>query len=185
MYDPRVILHATDFSPRSVYAFELACSLARETDGELILLHVLPSSDDVVARQKSEDALAQLANSDRAVAMRWAVLAGDPAEKILWLAKEVSCDLIVLAASGRKGLRAMFPRGTLRAIERRAPCPVVRLEVPAACLAEPAAEGSRCVDCGTPRIPAGAGRQSAATQWPAPRHGPVTLIEPHDIFPQI
>lgn len=43
MNKPQTILHATDFSQRSAYAFKLACSLAREADCELVLLHVPPS----------------------------------------------------------------------------------------------------------------------------------------------
>jgi len=34
------ILHPTDFSDRSVYAFELACALARDYCARLIVLHV-------------------------------------------------------------------------------------------------------------------------------------------------
>jgi nucleotide-binding universal stress UspA family protein len=36
----RTILHPTDFSDRSAYAFRLACALARDTGARLIVLHV-------------------------------------------------------------------------------------------------------------------------------------------------
>ena len=35
------ILHPTDFSERSQYAFWLACSLARDYDARLVVLHVV------------------------------------------------------------------------------------------------------------------------------------------------
>src|SRR5688500_5028822 len=84
---PRVILHATDFSQRSAYAFELARSLARPEGAGLVLLHVLPSVGDSVARQKAEHALGHLVKSDPMVAMRWATLSGDPAANILWMTR--------------------------------------------------------------------------------------------------
>src|SRR5262245_29839030 len=37
----RAILHPTDFSDRSQYAFELACRLARDSEARLIVLHVV------------------------------------------------------------------------------------------------------------------------------------------------
>jgi nucleotide-binding universal stress UspA family protein len=37
----RTILHPTDFSERSANAFQLACSLARDSGARLIVLHVL------------------------------------------------------------------------------------------------------------------------------------------------
>lgn len=37
------ILHPTDFSENSEFAFRLACALARDYKARLVLLHVLPS----------------------------------------------------------------------------------------------------------------------------------------------
>ncbi len=39
----RTLLHPTDFSEPSHYAFELSCSLARDYDAELIICHVVES----------------------------------------------------------------------------------------------------------------------------------------------
>jgi len=36
------ILHPTDFSENSAYAFRTACSLAKDHKADLILLHVIP-----------------------------------------------------------------------------------------------------------------------------------------------
>ena len=38
------ILHPTDFSDNSLYAFQTACLLARESNSRLVLLHVVPPS---------------------------------------------------------------------------------------------------------------------------------------------
>lgn len=35
------ILHPTDFSKQSEFAFQLACSLARDYDADLLVLHVV------------------------------------------------------------------------------------------------------------------------------------------------
>ena len=44
MLSTQTILHPTDFSENSQWAFQTACSLARENDATLILLHVIPPS---------------------------------------------------------------------------------------------------------------------------------------------
>jgi hypothetical protein len=111
---------------------------------------VLPRIGDGVARQKAERALTHLVKSDPMVNMRWATLAGDPAEKIAWLAREASADLIILAASGKSGLPALLSRSVTRDVERRARCPVVRLEVPEAWLSDQEKDWDRCVYCDAP-----------------------------------
>jgi nucleotide-binding universal stress UspA family protein len=44
MADIHTILHPTDFSANSRAAFQTACTLARDYDSHLVLLHVLPPS---------------------------------------------------------------------------------------------------------------------------------------------
>jgi len=41
MLSIQTILHPTDLSPRSEYALQLACSLARDHGARLIVLHVM------------------------------------------------------------------------------------------------------------------------------------------------
>jgi nucleotide-binding universal stress UspA family protein len=37
----RTILHPTDFSPCTAKAFQTACAMARPSDAQLVLLHVM------------------------------------------------------------------------------------------------------------------------------------------------
>lgn len=186
MLKPRVILHATDFSQRSAYAFELARSIARAEGAELVLLHVLPSIGDSVARQKAEHALGHLVKSDPMVVMRWTTLSGDPAADILWMAREISADLVVLAASGKSGLPALLSRSVSRTVERRARCPVVRLQVPGVWLSEQTDERDRCVYCDAPRTDSGVlgGFKNRHRRNGKAHSDPAVLVEP-EVYPQI
>jgi nucleotide-binding universal stress UspA family protein len=187
MLNPRVVLHATDFSQRSAFAFEVARSLARAEGAKLVLLHVVPSVGDSIARQKAERALAHLVKSDPHVAMEWTVLSGDPAANIAWMANEARADLIVLAASGKSGWSALLARSVSRNVERRSRCPVVRLEVPSAWLSEKTNEHKRCVYCDAPTVQSTAPNRSK-NRYPIispARNGSVALVEPADIVPQI
>jgi nucleotide-binding universal stress UspA family protein len=133
MFRRKVILHATDFSPQSAYTLEVARALARESGSELVLLHVVPTVFDK-SRPAAERKLAELVTSDRSVVMRSALLVGDPAAKILWLARELRCDLIVLGRQGRTAWQALLSRSVNRQLENRAPCPVVSFCAPQAWL---------------------------------------------------
>ena len=75
MFAIRTILHPTDFSDRSGYAFQVACALARDYGARLIVLHAdyLPVAlyGEVIApprpegyREKMEEQLHQLTPPD-------------------------------------------------------------------------------------------------------------------------
>ena len=42
MLSIKTILHPTDFSEPSEYAFHLACSLASDYQAQLVIMHVMP-----------------------------------------------------------------------------------------------------------------------------------------------
>ena len=136
MRHSKAILHPTDFSLHSRCAFEVAHSLAREQGAQLTLLHVLSNPGDVAARARAERALAKLMELDLNSCMRSTILTGDAAGNILWMAEEFRFDLIVLAARERVGLGSLVSPGVSRMVVRRAPCPVVRVEVPASWFTE-------------------------------------------------
>jgi nucleotide-binding universal stress UspA family protein len=133
MFHRKVILHATDFSPQSAYAFEVARRLARESGSSLDVLHVLPAVFDK-SRNARERRLFEWAASDRSVKMSPILLVGDPAEKILWCAEEFRCDLIVLGSRGRTPFQSLWSRSVTRQLESRAPCPVLSFCAPQAWL---------------------------------------------------
>ena len=129
----KTILYPTDFSPSARYAFEVARSLARDAGAELVAVHVAPIPDLDTKRgyrEEVEAALTRLTTSDPTVRMRWLVLAGDPVAEILWLDREGWCDLIVMGTRGHTGLRRLWHGSVTRAVQRRASCPVIAVQLP-------------------------------------------------------
>jgi nucleotide-binding universal stress UspA family protein len=153
------ILHPTDFSKQSEFAFQLACSLARDYGAELFVLHVVsppvvvygegvlpvePESYQVELREK----LHRLHAGEPEVRVLHRLVEGQPVDEILRLAKEIGCDLIVMGTHGRTGLGRVLMGSVAEKVVRTAPCPVVTVREPS-----PVAERARA----TPRETAVAG----------------------------
>jgi nucleotide-binding universal stress UspA family protein len=144
----RTILHPTDFSARSVNAFRLACSLARDHGARLVVVHVVPppsavlSGDGVVIPWIEEDfpaleaKLRQLRPPDPNVDVTHELRRGGPAHEILRTARETGCDLIVLGTHGRRGLARLLMGSVAEQVVRQANCPVVTVKTPAGPTAE-------------------------------------------------
>src|SRR5438874_1336035 len=113
------ILHPTDFSERSSYAFQLACSLARDSGARLIVLHVLerpvigytgvamaapPPPPSEEERTALLNQLRQVRSQNSEVAIEHRLEQGNPVTGILQIAQEEGCDLIVMGTHGRTGL---------------------------------------------------------------------------------
>src|SRR4051794_9945227 len=97
----RTLIHPTDFSPCSAKAFELACTLARDSGARLVTLHVKPlsacdadaegsgdgledpDSETVVEDVEDGQDLAAFARSDPYLRIERRIEAGDPASEIL------------------------------------------------------------------------------------------------------
>src|SRR6185437_13884868 len=88
------ILHPTDFSEHSEFAFRLACALARDYDARLILLHVLPppmvvyTGGPVPAEtwpsiDEAKEKLHQMEDHAHHVRVESQVMEGDPVDMIL------------------------------------------------------------------------------------------------------
>jgi nucleotide-binding universal stress UspA family protein len=136
----RTILHPTDFTDYSNYAFRLACSLARDYGARLLVLHVTPPvvvygerlalppppapKEPLVAR------LAQLVAQDPKVPMQHRLAEGDAATEILRVAQEIKPELIVMGTHGRTGLGRLLMGSVAEQVVRRAPCPVVTVKAP-------------------------------------------------------
>ena len=143
MFTIRRILHPTDFSEYSEHAFHIACDLARVHKASILVLHVArPLSEEQVsygeagAPQPSEYHR-RLAQAEREVTaaddieVERVVLDGEPAHTVARLANERHCDLIVIGAHGRTGLRRILMGSTAEHIIRLAPCPVLTVKLPA------------------------------------------------------
>src|SRR5229473_2727323 len=108
------ILHPTDFSERSTYAFQLACGLARDYGAHLIVLHVaatptvvygeglVPPDPEIVFREAREQ-LNRLEVPGANVRAERRFEEGDPATEIVHVAREICADVIVMGTHGRTG----------------------------------------------------------------------------------
>lgn len=135
------ILHATDFSERSGYAFRVACALARDYKAQLIVLHVqqtpIVGYPDGIAltqpenyREEARIKLRQLQPTDPSIPMERLLSEGDPATAVVETAKEQKADLIVLGTHGWTGLTRLLMGSVAEGVVRRAPCPVLTVKMP-------------------------------------------------------
>jgi nucleotide-binding universal stress UspA family protein len=141
----RTVLHPTDFSEHSGYAFRLACSLARDYGARLIVLHVLerpllvytgvmtappPPPPSAEQRQSAREQLHGIKPPDPAIGVEHLLEEGDPATAILQVAQERPCELIVMGSHGRTGLGRLLMGSVAEQVVRRAPCPVLTVRIP-------------------------------------------------------
>jgi nucleotide-binding universal stress UspA family protein len=137
----RTVLHPTDFSDYSDYAFRLACSLARDYGARLVVLHVatppmVDYAEGVIPpepagyKDQLRERLHQLQAGDPKVRVEHRLVEGDAATEILQVAGETRCDVIVVGTHGRTGLGRMLMGSVAEQVVRKAPCPVLTVKVP-------------------------------------------------------
>jgi universal stress protein A len=135
------ILHPTDFSPLSEHAFHLACSLARDHGGQVIVLHVVEppvvAPDGVMSPPPPggvwgaiEDRLCQFRAPEPNVLVQHRLEEGTPTDMILCVAREVNCDLIVMGTHGRTGLAHLLMGSVAEQVVRKATCAVLVVKTP-------------------------------------------------------
>jgi nucleotide-binding universal stress UspA family protein len=143
MFTIRCILHPTDFSASSQYAFRIAVDLARQYGASLLALHVArPLSEELISfgeakKQQPSEYHRRLAEVEReataagpGVAVERLVQDGEPAHVVARVARERGCDLIVIGSHGRTGLERLLMGSTAEHIVRLAPCPVLVVKLP-------------------------------------------------------
>jgi nucleotide-binding universal stress UspA family protein len=151
------ILHPTDFSERSEFAFDMACALARDYGARLILLHVAtrpviiygegvvpPEPEDYQAEAKEK--LYRIEAPDPRIGVEYRLQEGDPATAILGVAEETNADLVVMGTHGRTGLRRLLMGSVAEQVVRKASRPVLTVRTPfpeALPSVQPAAELAR------------------------------------------
>jgi nucleotide-binding universal stress UspA family protein len=136
----RTILHPTDFSVHSQYAWEMACALARDYGARLLLVHVeapapvFPELGAIppvpVDRRALEAELAEIKPTDSSLAVSRSLLFGDEPSIINRFAKQNSVDLIVMGTHGRTGLGRLVMGSVAESVLREAPCPVLTIKTP-------------------------------------------------------
>jgi nucleotide-binding universal stress UspA family protein len=130
------VLHPTDFSENSEFAFRVACALARDHNARLILLHVIPPPMVIYAggpvppetwpsTEEAQEKLRQLESRAHKVRAESQVLEGDPVDMILRAAEETDSDVIVMGTHGRTGLGRLLLGSVAESVIRKAPCPVL------------------------------------------------------------
>jgi len=145
MFPFKTILHPTDFSMSSEFAFQLAASLARDHGAHLIVLHVerpvmgvcpammAPPPPPQVCNEKLWDEFRRLTANDpriREVHIKTEQTTGDPVTEILQTSRQQDCDLIVMGTHGRTGLSRLLMGSVAEQVLRRATCPVLTVKGP-------------------------------------------------------
>lgn len=137
------ILHPTDFSEQSEFAFRVASSLARDYNARLILLHVNQPPMVIYAGgpmpaetwPNVEEVKGKLRNMEgrtHHVRVELKVLEGDPVDMILRAAEETHSDVIVMGTHGRTALTRLLLGSVAESVIRKAPCPVLTAKPAAA-----------------------------------------------------
>jgi nucleotide-binding universal stress UspA family protein len=136
------ILHPTDFSQYSDYAWHMACALARDYGARLVLLHVKPLPAVIYGEFGTlppepydqvhvlEEKLAQLQPTDPGITVERRLVEGEAASEIIRMAEEEGCDLIVMGNHGRTGISRLLMGSVAEQVVRKAPCPVLTVKSP-------------------------------------------------------
>jgi nucleotide-binding universal stress UspA family protein len=136
------ILHPTDFSERSDYAFCLSCSLAHDYGARLVLLHVIPppvlvAGGDSVASSIIEDFHHQISDKLGRLQSRYPdvhvehrLAQGDPVTEILRVAQDSKIDMVVMGTHGLTGLKRVVMGSVAEGVASSATCPVVIVRTP-------------------------------------------------------
>ena len=139
MFKPQHILHPTDFSDHSRAAFDVACSIARDSGADLLVVHVVPppvSIDEVADsrrdgyRDRLRDELHALRPADPKPGVGHLLLDGDPAEVIVETAAAQGADLVVLGTHGRTGVGRLLMGSVAEQVLRKATRPVLTVKAP-------------------------------------------------------
>lgn len=159
----RTILHPTDFSEHSEFAFRVAAALARDYNARLVLLHVLPppmvvyaggpaSSESWPGDKEAGAMLRELEDKAGHVRVESLVLEGDPVNMILRAAEETHSDVIVMGTHGHTALARLLLGSVAEAVLHKAPCPVLTAR-PLAGRKEVAAKVEDSVEAGVAVMP--------------------------------
>lgn len=156
----RTILHPTDFSPGSAAAFQVACDLAKEYDGKVIVIFamgsVVPIAADGVILSSNFDELRLLAEkeldairpTDPAVRFERVFRKGPATAVILEAADEYDADIIVMGTHGRTGFRRLVLGSVTEEVLRNALCPVLTVKSPVSRAAKPTPADATMIGAG-------------------------------------
>lgn len=132
---PRRVVIATDFSPFSLYAAQVAMTLVAP-DADVWLLHVAPAFDESVPylksradiyREETQAAFAQLRPllQRKSVQLHEVLRSGRASDQVLRVVSEHGADLVVSATHGYGFIRRMILGSMAATLIRHAPCSVL------------------------------------------------------------
>lgn len=138
----RVVLHATTLREASRPSAALACRLAASQHAQLVLLHVLPPTEEAMRKGLPTDAESMAMRELRELAAEThsgccsaklvpVVVRGNPFIEILAEASERNASLIVLGATQRSAFENLTRDRTIYRVLAHARCPVLTLREPA------------------------------------------------------
>jgi nucleotide-binding universal stress UspA family protein len=143
MTSVHTILHPTDFSRCAEAAFQAACSLARDHQAQLIVLHAVNPvrlagtwiSFELFhpSKQHRWEMLRRFQTRAPDVWIEPLMRKGAPADVILDVAQETPCDLIVMSAGSGATEGVPCLCNVAAEVSRRAPCAVFCVDLPGIC----------------------------------------------------
>ncbi len=130
------IVLATNLPAGSLRAAQYAMSLTKETGATLTVVHIVPNRvkqmgiSGVNAEERVLEELHQLMPNDPEMRklVHFEVLAGEPAERIVSVAKRRKASLIVMGAKEHSMIAEHAPWATLSAVIRESHCPVLAVQ---------------------------------------------------------
>ncbi|WP_157605173.1 universal stress protein [Schlesneria paludicola] len=138
-----VVLHPTDFSTQADQAFHLACSIARDHFARLVVLHVLPHSNEAPDDEdlalvdeasteylKCRESFQQMCAMAGDVPVTFRLVKGYPVGMILKVAREEDADLIVIASEQHRQSPFRLHGSVAEGVFRQSHCPVFCLRQP-------------------------------------------------------
>ena len=146
MFSDGPILFPTDFSACSLHALEKASELAKTYAVRLLILHVVQTlGPENVTFGEAEKSLQPQGYRERlradldaiqatlpSVLVDHLIAEGDPPRKIVAVAQERGCGLIVMGTYGHTGLKRLLMGSTTNYVVAHAPCPVLTVKLPVA-----------------------------------------------------
>ena len=117
------ILVPVDFSEVSKDAVRSAASLAKKTGGDIVIFHVIETSEETkVLREKIDNMLAM--RELKGITTHYKQTTGDPIDEIV----EQQLDLIVMGSEGAEGIENLLLSTLSEKVSRKAKCPVINVK---------------------------------------------------------
>ncbi|MFI5305005.1 MAG: universal stress protein [Nitrospiria bacterium] len=141
-FEIKRILVPTDFSECSRKALDFACSLAKNYQSKVLILHVIeasvysldssliPPGDPFGLRQKLSEMVDQAVSllEEKGIPAEGECITGVPAIEIIRAVFDKQADLIVMGTHGRTGLAHILLGSTAERVIQRAQCPVMTIK---------------------------------------------------------